>query len=740
MLRDMSTHCAKLTLRIALPHFSLLEEARSTGNRRSDWTPETKLRYTKVNFVAGGLHNPTHEDNGIQEHVSNPGAQEEMERLSRLSANATAFVPQPSTQSILQKTEPAKDDTLFVVDTQGQKPTVRQRTAPVVRSPSPIASGSSDEEVVFAGRRPQAIRRVVEDPVLVNASIPTAQFNRRLVEKPIVNNVPKRRVPPSRKVVPPLVNAPEPTVYPIRAAATAQSSRPSWPPSNAVASQKSVTQFSDVLATNVKASWDDTSVEWVHRSKPGIGWSLPRAKPKIASDPVRRGYALKDEPEVDEEEAIMRDYIENMKSEYASSHNAGFLQHRELDVHMNHNSVDLKMRSTMIEATGLEDEDTSEDEDGNRVNNPKGKDRIPVELDSESAFDEDDDEEEDDDSILDNADLEQRIQDDIDDETLARLLAKQETLGIDAEELVLLDDEAINLVNIRKEAALYARNSAKKARRSEISFPSASLMADVLEQDPYGGFDIMDFNRPSLRSKNRGKKARLSIELSDSDLQETLESSWQNDREKKRKRKAEREILRMQGLLTKKGKGRANLSNVYQEGLNVGDLEEVFRNFLESAHQEQALPPMDKLRRKMVHELASVFNMTSKSKGTKQNRFPMIIKTSRTTEWNASLFYSRTKQMNSGFFPRLDAQSRSKTAGSRAFRRTPGGGGIAPGTKYRDGDVVGAAAPELGAENRGRAMLEKMGWAAGTGLGAVENKGILQPIAHVVKNSRAGLG
>jgi hypothetical protein len=736
----MSTHCARLTLRIASPHFSLLEEARSTGNRRSDWTPETKLRYTKVNFVAGGLHNPTDEYNGIQEQGSNPGAQEEMERLSRLSANATAFVPQPSAQPILQKTEPARDVTLFVVDTQGLKQTMRQRPAPVVRSPSPSTFGSSDEEVVFAGRRPQATPRVVEDPVLINTSIPTAQPNWRLTEKPIVNNIPKPKAPPSRKVVPPLIDAPESTVYPIRAATTAQSSRSCRPPSNAVASQRSVTQFSDALATNVKPSWDDTSVEWEHRSKPGIGWSLPRAKPKIISDPVRRGYVLKDEAEdeeEDEEEAIMRDYIENIKSEDASSHNAGFLQHRELDVHMDHNSVNLKMRSTMIEATGSEDEETSEDEGGNRVNNPKGKGCMPVEFDSESDSDE---EEEEDDSILDNADLEQRIQDGIDDETLARLLAKQEALGIDSEELVLLDDEAINPVNIRKEAALYARNSTKKARRSESSFPSASLMADVLEQDPYGGFDIMDFNRPSLRSKNKGKKARLSIELSDSDLQETLESSWQNDREKKRKRKAEREILRMQGLLTKKGKGRANLSDVYQEGLNVGDLEEVFRNFLESAHQEQALPPMDKLRRKMVHELASVFNMTSKSKGTKQNRFPMIIKTSRTTEWNASLFYSRTKQMNSGFFPRLDAQSRSKTAGSRAFRRTAGGGGNAPGTKYRDGDVVGAAAPELGAENRGRAMLEKMGWAAGTGLGAVENKGILQPIAHVVKNSRAGLG
>lgn len=57
-----------------------------------------------------------------------------------------------------------------------------------------------------------------------------------------------------------------------------------------------------------------------------------------------------------------------------------------------------------------------------------------------------------------------------------------------------------------------------------------------------------------------------------------------------------------------------------------------------------------------------------------------------------------------------------------------------------EGDVVGASAPEIGVENRGRAMLEKMGWSSGTALGASNNKGILQPVAQVVKNSRAGLG
>ena len=57
-----------------------------------------------------------------------------------------------------------------------------------------------------------------------------------------------------------------------------------------------------------------------------------------------------------------------------------------------------------------------------------------------------------------------------------------------------------------------------------------------------------------------------------------------------------------------------------------------------------------------------------------------------------------------------------------------------------DGEVVGASAPEIGADNRGRAILEKMGWTSGMGIGKVGNKGSTEVIKHVVKNTKAGLG
>jgi hypothetical protein len=87
----------------------------------------------------------------------------------------------------------------------------------------------------------------------------------------------------------------------------------------------------------------------------------------------------------------------------------------------------------------------------------------------------------------------------------------------------------------------------------------------------------------------------------------------------------------------------------------------------------------------------------------------------------------------------MDVGGRRSTP-KRTGRANGGGGFNNAAVSYRDGDIVGGSAPELGVENKGRAMLEKMGWSTGTALGALNNKGILQPVSHVVKTTKAGLG
>ncbi len=147
---------------------------------------------------------------------------------------------------------------------------------------------------------------------------------------------------------------------------------------------------------------------------------------------------------------------------------------------------------------------------------------------------------------------------------------------------------------------------------------------------------------------------------------------------------------------------------------------------------------MGHAERKIVHEIANVFKMKSKSVGGGKSRFPVLYKTSRTTQYDEDALSALDSMLCSKrFLPRLEKGKKRSAASSK----TLGGGFESASVSYRDGEVVGATAPELGQENRGRAMLEKMGWSTGKALGALNNdRGIVQPVAQVVKTTKAGLG
>ena len=143
--------------------------------------------------------------------------------------------------------------------------------------------------------------------------------------------------------------------------------------------------------------------------------------------------------------------------------------------------------------------------------------------------------------------------------------------------------------------------------------------------------------------------------------------------------------------------------------------------------------PMDKKHRAHLHSVASSLGLKSKSRGNGLNRFPCVYKTSRTLPYNENMFHYIDERRARQPFPPIDEKK------PRGLRIRQNGAGSAA-VSYKDGEVVGAAAPELGIDNRGRAILEKMGWSSGTALGATNNKGILLPVSHTVKNTKAGLG
>ena len=161
--------------------------------------------------------------------------------------------------------------------------------------------------------------------------------------------------------------------------------------------------------------------------------------------------------------------------------------------------------------------------------------------DDDDSLDSDDMDEED---AEDEEDLLQRKIDRMDDEQIARLLAKQEELGMGSNELLLFDDatdadEEDGFTTSATNINPFVLPSTKKTRskRPRGEFPAATALADA-----YDGYDVMDFERPSLKKKPKGRKGKLILDdVSDSELEESMQAAWDNDRIKKKERKQERE-------------------------------------------------------------------------------------------------------------------------------------------------------------------------------------------------------
>ena len=200
------------------------------------------------------------------------------------------------------------------------------------------------------------------------------------------------------------------------------------------------------------------------------------------------------------------------------------------------------------------------------------EDGTDSDTDSDHAGDEDVDASDDDTDLL------QRKIDRMTDEKIAKLLAKQEELGMGSSELVLFDDSPkADLDTISHHALKPTRHTLRNAhnvKRAKGDFPAASALADA-----YDGFDVMDFERPSLKKKPKGRKGRLAFDLSDSELEASMAVARDKDRSKKRERKDERQALRVQGLLGKKDT-KPDLKAKFKEGIGIHAVKDEIKNFL----------------------------------------------------------------------------------------------------------------------------------------------------------------
>lgn len=113
----------------------------------------------------------------------------------------------------------------------------------------------------------------------------------------------------------------------------------------------------------------------------------------------------------------------------------------------------------------------------------------------------------------------------------------------------------------------------------------------LLNQFDIDDFDVMDWERPSVRQRKKGKasRAQLTMDVSDDELEQTLQMAWKNDRLKKSQRKKQREELRALGLLGKNASKPDDPRVKYPEGMNLQQVAEEMKDFLRGGQQRYVI-------------------------------------------------------------------------------------------------------------------------------------------------------
>ena len=175
-------------------------------------------------------------------------------------------------------------------------------------------------------------------------------------------------------------------------------------------------------------------------------------------------------------------------------------------------------------------------------------------------------------------------------EQIARMLSKQEELGLGSEDLLIFDSgeeedmsDDVQVRPLRGRGRRHTRIYAHKTKRPENVFGLTSTIANAFDQDLYDSLDLMDQERPSLPKKAKGHHRVLPFQKSNVEAQISLNSAWANDRTKKKKRKQQRDELRTQGLLGKRNK--LDMKARYPQGMSIEEVKNEIRNFLVSSKE-----------------------------------------------------------------------------------------------------------------------------------------------------------
>ncbi len=164
----------------------------------------------------------------------------------------------------------------------------------------------------------------------------------------------------------------------------------------------------------------------------------------------------------------------------------------------------------------------------------------------------------------------------------AELFSKQEELGLRSEELILFSDSYT--IDRTETPARAVRLLLGKHPRCPTYSGRSSLAPPQLPRHLTAS-TLPTGRKLATLSAGKGRNGQMpTFDVSDSEIEARLQTSWQNDRAKKRARKIEREELRARGLLGRDVKP-DDLRLKYQAGMTLDDVKIELKSFLLSSDQ-----------------------------------------------------------------------------------------------------------------------------------------------------------
>jgi hypothetical protein len=307
----------------------------------------------------------------------------------------------------------------------------------------------------------------------------------------------------------------------------------------------------DVLRPSVMAVSSKASVDLKHEA-PTVPSNRPVSQTTTSPSQLRRkrsrsrrNRSQAPKPRKDEEEeAILADYIANM----AADSDSDFI-------------------GTLQAFSGQRDLGG----DDGAVNFGSGDEKSPEGNDwlgnggAESVKSDSSDAEEDDFLSGDDEDMDAEM----DDETVARLLAKQEELGMEGDDLLLFTSS-------------FAQTGSRKSKGKRPANTAYGPASATQVADAFDNLDLADWSHLTGQTRKRRSKQPPNFNVSDSEIEAALKTAWSRDRERKKGRKLEREALRAEGLLGKHANP-DDLRVKYPSGMKLDDMKAELTSFLLSS-------------------------------------------------------------------------------------------------------------------------------------------------------------